>query len=234
MLPELPERLCACLRVLPAGHSRVTTYWVTVQDLNDVPPVFDRSMGVYEVQLPENREVGKPTGIRLAVDDADEVNEFTFDIISGNEGRKFSIDETSRTIVVAAPLDYDYPVNDRNPRPEYECLAGWRHFGLLSPFTLQAPRQDTLRQRGVVYGLTAALTTGGGLCLALQKQFSHKDYFFPLSSPVLGFAVGHVSPRLTWRGPALPSSVPPVSQQPDGHGMKRTPVYSVDYNVTSQ
>ncbi|XP_045108970.1 neural-cadherin-like isoform X2 [Portunus trituberculatus] len=97
-----------------SGHSRVTTYWVTVQDLNDVPPVFDRSMGVYEVQLPENREVGKPTGIRLAVDDADEVNEFTFDIISGNEGRKFSIDETSRTIVVAAPLDYDYPVNDRN------------------------------------------------------------------------------------------------------------------------
>ncbi|KAK8380707.1 hypothetical protein O3P69_007967 [Scylla paramamosain] len=97
-----------------SGHSRVTTYWVTVQDLNDVPPVFDRSMGVYEVQLPENREVGKPTGIRLAVDDADEVNEFTFDIISGNEGKKFSIDETSRTIVVAAPLDYDYPVNDRN------------------------------------------------------------------------------------------------------------------------
>lgn len=57
---------------LPTGHSRVTIYWITVQDVNDVPPVFDRSLGVYEVQLPESREVGKPTGIRLAVDDADE------------------------------------------------------------------------------------------------------------------------------------------------------------------
>lgn len=49
----------------------MTTYWITVQDLNDVAPQFDLSQGVYEVQLPENREAGKPTGIRLAVDDQD-------------------------------------------------------------------------------------------------------------------------------------------------------------------
>ncbi|XP_045109425.1 neural-cadherin-like isoform X4 [Portunus trituberculatus] len=96
------------------GHARVTIYWITVQDVNDVPPVFDRSLGVYEVQLPENRKVGKPTGIRLAVDDADLVNQFAFDIISGNEEGKFGIDAISRTLIVATPLDYDDPVNDRN------------------------------------------------------------------------------------------------------------------------
>lgn len=55
----------------PPDHERMTTYWITVQDLNDVAPQFDLSQGVYEVQLPENREAGKPTGIRLAVDDQD-------------------------------------------------------------------------------------------------------------------------------------------------------------------
>ena len=52
-------------------HERMTIYWITVQDLNDVPPQFDRAAGTYEVQLPENREVGKPTGIRLAFIDPD-------------------------------------------------------------------------------------------------------------------------------------------------------------------
>ena len=42
------------------------------------------------------------------------VNQFTFDIISGNEEGKFGIDATSRTLIVASPLDYDDPVNDRN------------------------------------------------------------------------------------------------------------------------
>ncbi|XP_050725469.1 neural-cadherin-like [Eriocheir sinensis] len=95
-------------------HARMTTYWITVQDLNDVPPAFNRSLGVYEVKLPENREVGKPTGIRIAVDDPDIVNQFTFDIVSGNEQGKFRIDPTSRSLLVDAALDYDYPVNDRN------------------------------------------------------------------------------------------------------------------------
>ena len=49
----------------------MTTYWITVQDLNDVAPQFDLVNGVYEVQLPENREAGKPTGVRLDVDDPD-------------------------------------------------------------------------------------------------------------------------------------------------------------------
>ncbi|XP_050704553.1 DE-cadherin-like [Eriocheir sinensis] len=93
-------------------HERMTTYWITVQDLNDVAPQFDLSQGVYEVQLPENREAGKPTGIRLAVDDQDIVNHFTFKIVEGNEERKFRIDP-----LVNKPLDYDYPVMDRNVSP---------------------------------------------------------------------------------------------------------------------
>lgn len=61
--------LCNLMSLLE--HERMTIYWITVQDLNDVAPMFDRKLGVYEVQLPENREVGKPTGIRLVVDDPD-------------------------------------------------------------------------------------------------------------------------------------------------------------------
>ncbi|XP_045109335.1 neural-cadherin-like isoform X2 [Portunus trituberculatus] len=96
------------------AHERMTTYWITVQDLNDVAPQFDLSNGVYEVQLPENREPGKPTGVRLHVDDEDIVNHFTFEIVEGNEEKKFRVDPSARTILVNKPLDYDYPVMDRN------------------------------------------------------------------------------------------------------------------------
>ncbi|KAK4308572.1 hypothetical protein Pmani_019737, partial [Petrolisthes manimaculis] len=95
-------------------HTRMTTYWITVQDLNDVAPVFDRSLGVYEMMLPENREVGKPTGIRLVVNDTDIVNHFTFEIVKGNEEQKFRIDPSTRTLLVNKPLDFDFPTLDRN------------------------------------------------------------------------------------------------------------------------
>ncbi|KAK3864787.1 hypothetical protein Pcinc_029552 [Petrolisthes cinctipes] len=95
-------------------HTRMTTYWITVQDLNDVAPVFDRSLGVYEMMLPENREVGKPTGIRLVVNDTDIVNHFTFEIVEGNEEQKFRIDPSTRTLLVNKPLDFDFPTLDRN------------------------------------------------------------------------------------------------------------------------
>lgn len=42
------------------------------------------------------------------------VNHFTFEIVEGNEERKFRIDPLARTILVNQPLDYDYPVMDRN------------------------------------------------------------------------------------------------------------------------
>ncbi|MPC24650.1 Protocadherin Fat 1 [Portunus trituberculatus] len=105
------------------AHERMTTYWITVQDLNDVAPQFDLSNGVYEVQLPENREPGKPTGVRLHVDDEDIVNHFTFEIVEGNEEKKFRVDPSARTILVNKPLDYDYPVMDRNVSPAEEVSA---------------------------------------------------------------------------------------------------------------
>ncbi|XP_066950818.1 protocadherin beta-14-like [Macrobrachium rosenbergii] len=96
------------------AHERMTIYWITVQDLNDVPPVFDYLNGVYEVELPENREVGKSTGIKLAINDSDVVNLFEYHIVHGNGEQKFRIDEATGDIIVNKVLDYDHPVLDRN------------------------------------------------------------------------------------------------------------------------
>ncbi|XP_042876462.1 neural-cadherin-like [Penaeus japonicus] len=95
-------------------HVRKTIYWITVQDLNDVAPQFDKVAGVYEVQLPENREVGKPTGIKLKYEDPDIVNDFTYQIVQGNEEGKFRIDAAAGEVLVNKPLDFDHPVMDRN------------------------------------------------------------------------------------------------------------------------
>ncbi|XP_066958862.1 LOW QUALITY PROTEIN: DE-cadherin-like [Macrobrachium rosenbergii] len=96
------------------GHERMTIYWITVQDLNDVLPVFDHLNGIYEVELPENREVGKSTGVKLAVEDSDVVNLFEYRIVEGNGEQKFRIDEVTGEILVNKVLDYDHPVYDRN------------------------------------------------------------------------------------------------------------------------
>ncbi|XP_063879745.1 neural-cadherin-like isoform X3 [Scylla paramamosain] len=162
------------------GHARVTIYWITVQDVNDVPPVFDRSLGVYEVQLPESREVGKPTGIRLAVDDADLVNQFTFDIINGNEKGKFRIDATSRTLIVDAPLDYDDPVNDRN-------------------FTLRVRVSDGANAAAVTDVVVAVVNVND-----LQPVFQRANYSFVVTENTdCSVPLGQVSAR----DPDLPSSV---------------------------
>ncbi|XP_045109629.1 neural-cadherin-like isoform X3 [Portunus trituberculatus] len=162
------------------GHARVTIYWITVQDVNDVPPVFDRSLGVYEVQLPESREVGKPTGIRLAVDDADLVNQFTFDIISGNERGKFRIDPTSRTLIVDAPLDYDDPVNDRN-------------------FTLRVRVSDGANAAAVTDVVVAVVNVND-----LQPVFQRANYSFVVTENTdCSVPLGQVSAR----DPDLPPSV---------------------------
>ncbi|XP_064100756.1 neural-cadherin-like [Macrobrachium nipponense] len=96
------------------AHERMTIYWITVQDLNDVPPVFDYLNGIYEVELPENREVGKSTGIKLVVNDSDVVNLFEYQIVDGNGEQKFRIDDATGDILVNKVLDYDHPVYDRN------------------------------------------------------------------------------------------------------------------------
>ena len=42
------------------------------------------------------------------------VNHNDFQIVEGNEQRKFSIDSTTGEVTVATKLDYDDPVRDRN------------------------------------------------------------------------------------------------------------------------
>ncbi|XP_047738594.1 DE-cadherin [Hyalella azteca] len=95
------------------GHNRHNLYWITINDVNDEPPTFNLNLGVYNVMIPEDLEIGKDTGIQLVVDDLDDVNEFNYQIISGNEADKFAIDAKTGTVTVNKKLDYDSPVNDR-------------------------------------------------------------------------------------------------------------------------
>lgn len=96
------------------SHKRMTIYWITVQDMNDVQPQFDKEAGVYEVVVPENKVPGKDTGIRLVVIDPDIVSYREFQIVQGNEEKKFRIDSTTGEVLINKVLDYDAPVLDRN------------------------------------------------------------------------------------------------------------------------
>lgn len=102
------------VNVTDGKYNRPYMYWITVQDINDVPPKFDKNLGVYEVEVPEDKAVGKNTGIVLKVIDPDVVNHNDFQIVSGNEQRKFSIDSTTGEVKVASKLNFDDPVRDRN------------------------------------------------------------------------------------------------------------------------
>ncbi|CAL4155317.1 unnamed protein product, partial [Meganyctiphanes norvegica] len=90
------------------------SYWISVSDINDEPPTFDLEKGIYSMLLPETTDIGKNTGIKLVVKDPDMVNEFSYQIISGNDEEKFRIDSNTGDIWVDKKLEYDQPVNDRN------------------------------------------------------------------------------------------------------------------------
>lgn len=111
---EDKNRYMIPVHVTDGYHNRTSMYWITVKDINDVPPRFDKTLGVYEVAVPEDKGVGKNTGIVLKVIDPDIVNHNDFQIVTGNEQRKFSIDSTTGEVTVASKLDYDDPVLDRN------------------------------------------------------------------------------------------------------------------------
>ncbi|CAL4067626.1 unnamed protein product, partial [Meganyctiphanes norvegica] len=95
-------------------HEKLVNYWISVQDVNDEAPIFDLVSGVYSIVLPETTDPGRNTGIQLVVHDADIVNEFSYQIIEGNDNDKFRIDSDTGDILVNKKLDYDEPVNDRN------------------------------------------------------------------------------------------------------------------------
>ncbi|CAL4123184.1 unnamed protein product, partial [Meganyctiphanes norvegica] len=95
-------------------HNKTVNYWVSVTDVNDEKPRFNLDKGVYEILLPETTEVDRNTDIVLKVEDKDIVNEFSYQLISGNEDEKFRIDPNTGDVLINKKLDYDDPVNDRN------------------------------------------------------------------------------------------------------------------------
>ncbi|KAK7079948.1 hypothetical protein SK128_012923 [Halocaridina rubra] len=111
---EVEKQYRIPVRVTDGAYNRSYTYWITVQDVNDVAPIFDHDASTSEVILSESREVDKDTGINLVIIDPDVVNHNDFHIISGNDDQKFRIDSTTGDVLVNKPLDYDEPVRDRN------------------------------------------------------------------------------------------------------------------------
>ncbi|ROT82868.1 putative DE-cadherin [Penaeus vannamei] len=154
----------------------MTTYWITVQDLNDVAPVFAPS-GVFEVELPENRELGKPTGIRLPVHDPDIVNNITYEIVEGNEEQKFRIDPTTGDVLVNKLLDFDHPVMDRN-------LHATLSFMIPFAYDLQPAIKFTMRVR-VSDGANAPAETEITIAVTnvndLQPVFERANYTFTVT-----------------------------------------------------
>ncbi|RXG68943.1 Cadherin EGF LAG seven-pass G-type receptor 3 [Armadillidium vulgare] len=101
------------VQVTDGKNVRDRQYWIIVNDQNDEPPKFNLETGVYETEVEEDLTIGKDTGIRLVVEDQDILNEFSYQIISGNEASKFHINSETGVISVNKELDYDAPVNDR-------------------------------------------------------------------------------------------------------------------------
>ncbi|XP_037117404.1 protocadherin Fat 1a isoform X2 [Syngnathus acus] len=79
---------------------------VSVLDINDNPPVFERRE--YAAAVPEDAAVGgQVLRVQAASRDADANGEIGYSIISGNEHGVFSVDPSTGDIFVIAPLDYE-------------------------------------------------------------------------------------------------------------------------------
>nr|BAU30873.1 Le1-cadherin [Ligia exotica] len=102
------------VQVSDGVNVRDRQYWIIVNDENDEPPKFNTELGVYETHVDEDMTIGKDTGIKLVVEDKDILNEFSYEIIGGNDANKFKINAETGSIYVNDNLDYDSPVNDRN------------------------------------------------------------------------------------------------------------------------
>ncbi|XP_069172771.1 LOW QUALITY PROTEIN: DE-cadherin-like [Procambarus clarkii] len=190
-------------------HERMTIYWITVQDLNDVAPVLDNALGVYEVQLPENREVGKPTGIRLLINDPDIVNHFTYQIVDGNQERKFRIDASTGDVLVNKALDYDHPVFDRNftmrvrvsdgnnAPAEADIIIAVANVNDLQPVFEQANYTFTVTENtdcSVVLGKVTALDPD------LPSSANQNILYYLSPAELRNFSIGDRSGQLTMKG----------------------------------
>ncbi|XP_037787693.1 DE-cadherin-like [Penaeus monodon] len=189
-------------------HERMTTYWITVQDLNDVAPAFAPS-GVFEVELPENRELGKPTGIRLPVHDPDIVSQHEYEIISGNEEEKFRIDSATGDVLVNRPLDFDHPVFDRNftmrvrvsdganAPAETEITIAVTNVNDLQPVFERANYTFTVTENAdcnVTFGKVSAIDPD------LPMSESQNILYYLSSLELANFTIGNTSGELSLKG----------------------------------
>ncbi|XP_077427254.1 protocadherin Fat 1a isoform X3 [Vanacampus margaritifer] len=79
---------------------------VSVLDINDNPPVFERRE--YAAAVPEDAAVGgQVLRVQAASRDLDANGEIGYSIVSGNEHGAFSVDPSTGDIFVIAPLDYE-------------------------------------------------------------------------------------------------------------------------------
>ncbi|XP_078576868.1 protocadherin Fat 4-like isoform X2 [Branchiostoma floridae x Branchiostoma japonicum] len=104
-----------------SGDNDTATVVVSVQDINDNPPVF--TSDPYVSTILENITTGSTVLTVNATDaDTDPANrEIRFSIISGDDNGVFSIDQMLGTITVMKKVDYDPPSN--NTGFQLEVLA---------------------------------------------------------------------------------------------------------------
>lgn len=92
---------------LPRKLSSVTNVVVSVLDINDNPPVFEHRE--YSATLPEDVEVGTEVLQVYATSRDIEANaEISYQIVSGNEHGKFSINQVTGNFIFM--LNFTYPI----------------------------------------------------------------------------------------------------------------------------
>ncbi|XP_041055633.1 protocadherin-16-like [Carcharodon carcharias] len=85
-------------------RSAVVSAIITIQDVNDNPPIFNRTQ--YKVTVSENVAVGTEI-VRLAAHDPDsgQNSELRYTITSGDENGQFAVSETTGIVRLVKPLD---------------------------------------------------------------------------------------------------------------------------------
>nr|XP_061797030.1 protocadherin Fat 3-like isoform X4 [Nerophis lumbriciformis] len=99
-------KICASDQGLPVPLSSSVNVTITVLDINDNPPVFERRDQL--VTIPEDVAVGtKILTVYAASKDIGTNAEITYSIRSGNEHGKFGIHSLFGSVIVAQSLDYE-------------------------------------------------------------------------------------------------------------------------------
>ncbi|XP_065110593.1 protocadherin Fat 1a isoform X2 [Paramisgurnus dabryanus] len=104
--PLYTLRAKATDRGSPRHLSSVTTISISILDINDNPPVFERRE--YTATVAEDVSVGTQVlRVHAASRDAEAGAEITYAIISGNERGAFRVDPHTGGVFVIEPLDYE-------------------------------------------------------------------------------------------------------------------------------